>query len=556
MSSEESSRVKQNPAATLAEVVGAVRVADLPPRRKQEMTSALNTVARALGKPLERVSAEPRPLATLLASVAPLAIGITADRWANVRSLTRACLVLVQPMSPGRHIIPLAPGWNACWKQLPRPVKMSLSRFARFCTVRGIEPRAVTEATFEMFRVHLDATLLKSPEKIFAAAVRAWCAARAMVVSWPQVEITIPNRRRDWTLPWSHFPTSLQQECAAWCDRIAGRDLFADDCVRVVRPGTVAHRERQIRTFASALVKQGRDPSTICSLADLVEIEALKLGLRYLIDRSGGRKTTAIYDFVSALRAIARHYLHVDQAHIDRMTTIMRRLDIGKRGLTQTNRSRLRQLDDPQNKAALLGLPARLIELAARNPRPYAGALQAQAAVAIEISTMCQLRLGNLAKLDLDRHLIRPGFAGGLHLVIEPEDVKNAEPIDRPLLLESIALIERYLTEFRPRLATPGCTALFPGRGGGAKSISALRDLITRTVHRYTGMRVHPHLFRHAAAKLYLEVSPGQYENVRRALAHRSITTTVTFYTGSEVAAAVRHFDETILKLRKEASAK
>jgi len=80
--------------------------------------------------------------------------------------------------------------------------------------------------------------------------------------------------------------------------------------------------------------------------------------------------------------------------------------------------------------------------------------------------------------------------------------------------------------------------------------------LITRTVHRYTGMRVHPHLFRHAAAKLYLEVSPGQYENVRRALAHRSITTTVTFYTGSEVAAAVRHFDETILKLRKEASAK
>ena len=556
MSSQSASRVNPNRVLTLADVILAVRTADLPARRRQEIAAALRTVARALRKPPDCVSANPRRLADAMNEVAPRAIGMSLGRWANVRSLTRAGLALVQPMSPGRHIIPLAPAWKASWKQLPRPVKIALLRFARFCTVRGIEPWAVTEATFETFRVHLDATLLKSPGKIYAAAVRAWRAAQAVVDSWPRIDITIPSRRKDWTLSWSHFPESLRQDCAAWCNRIAGQDLLADDCVRVVRPGTVAHRERQIRTFASALVKQGRDPSTICSLMDLVEIEALKLGLRYLIDRGGGRKTTAIYDFVSALRAIAQHYLHVDQAHIARMTTIMRRLDIGKRGLTQTNRSRLRQLDDPQNKAALLGLPARLIELAARNPRPYAGALQAQAAVAIEISTMCQLRVGNLAKLDLDRHLIRPGFAGGLHLVIEPEDVKNAEPIDRPLLPESIALIERYLTEFRPRLAAPGCTALFPGRGGGAKSISALRDLITRTVHRYTGMRVHPHLFRHAAAKLYLEVSPGQYENVRRALAHRSITTTVTFYTGSEVAAAVRHFDETILKLRKEASAK
>ena len=75
MSYHESSPVKQNRIATLAEVVGAVRDAELTARRKQEITSALNTVARALGKPPERVSAQPRRLAELLASVAPLAIG-------------------------------------------------------------------------------------------------------------------------------------------------------------------------------------------------------------------------------------------------------------------------------------------------------------------------------------------------------------------------------------------------------------------------------------------------------------------------------------------------
>ena len=64
-------------------------------------------------------------------------------------------------------------------------------------------------------------------------------------------------------------------------------------------------------------------------------------------------------------------------------------------------------------------------------------------------------------------------------------------------------------------------------------------------------MRVHPHLFRHIAAKLYLDANPGSYEVMRRVLGHRSIETTTAFYTGLETAAAVRHFDATILKLRK-----
>jgi hypothetical protein len=71
--------------------------------------------------------------------------------------------------------------------------------------------------------------------------MRGWRAAQTVVDGWPQVGITLPNRRRDWTLPWSHFPESLQRDCAAWCDRLAGRDLLTDGPVRVVRPGTVEH---------------------------------------------------------------------------------------------------------------------------------------------------------------------------------------------------------------------------------------------------------------------------------------------------------------------------
>jgi len=62
------------------------------------------------------------------------------------------------------------------------------------------------------------------------------------------------------------------------------------------------------------------------------------------------------------------------------------------------------------------------------------------------------------------------------------------------------------------------------------------------------------HLFRHATAKIYLDGNPGGYEVVRRVLGHCSIDTTTAYYTGLETAAAARHFDDTMLKLRKNAA--
>jgi hypothetical protein len=44
---------------------------------------------------------------------------------------------------------------------------------------------------------------------------------------------------------------------------------------------------------------------------------------------------------------------------------------------------------------------------------------------------------------------------------------------------------------------------------------------------------------------------PRAYEFARRVPGHRSIDTTVGLYTGLETLAAVRHFDKTMLDLRK-----
>ena len=319
-----------------------------------------------------------------------------------------------------------------------------------------------------------------------------------------------------------------------------------------MRASTVQRREWQIRAFASALVLPGRDPETLTPLAKLVEIENFKEGLRFFLDKSGGKRTGFIRELGCILTAIARHHLEFDRAQLDPMAVINRRLDIDRHGLTEKNRARLRQFDDPDNIVGLLCLPEKLMRIAARNRNPRAGALQARIATAIGILLMAPIRIGNLSDLDLERDLIRPGRGKQLHIVLAAEQVKGGEPLEYPLPAPSVELIERYLEKFRPLLAHPRCTALFPGKDGGAKASVTLRKQISDTVHLYTGIRMNPHLFRHAMSKIFLDRKPGEESVVQRVLGHKSIDTTTCYYTGLETAAAVRYFDTKILKLRND----
>ena len=80
-----------------------------------------------------------------------------------------------------------------------------------------------------------------------------------------------------------------------------------------------------------------------------------------------------------------------------------------------------------------------------------------------------------------------------------------------------------------------------------------LRSLIVDGVWEACALVVHPHLFRHIAAKLYLEAHAGAYGVVRLALGHKSMNTTTDSYCGTEGAHALAHFDAHILALRARA---
>ena len=180
-------------------------------------------------------------------------------------------------------------------------------------------------------------------------------------------------------------------------------------------------------------------------------------------------------------------------------------------------------------------------------------------ALAVELLLFTELRLKNLASLDLERHFHwqRSARHAVCHLVIDQTEVKNRQHLEFELMPDTVKLLKLYRGEYLPVLARGRSAFLFPGRSGAQpKSPENLSQQIKRVIHKYTGLTVHPHLFRHIGAKLYLDQNPGGYEVVRRVLGHASMDTTPRIYTGLETKSAARHFDEEILKARKRADNK
>ena len=113
-------------------------------------------------------------------------------------------------------------------------------------------------------------------------------------------------------------------------------------------------------------------------------------------------------------------------------------------------------------------------------------------------------------------------------------------------------LLDLYLERFRPLLLPHASSWLFPNSSGGPKSAQTLGLQISKFLRRECGLQINLHLFRHIAAKLYLEAHPGAYGVIRLVHGHTSVDTTTRAYCGTETAAAMRHFDEHVLRLRRQ----
>lgn len=538
--------------ATLEDVISAIRARDLPARRRDDMVSAVRTVARVLGKLPHDIEADPRRLALRLADVSAPAVDLSPGRWNNIRSLFRAALALVRPMMKGRSAAPMSPAWMTLHAALiTRGQKTGLSRLLRWLSDREIEPAEVTLEDLALFQSMLASdSLVRNASSNWRSVAYFWNQAIQSVAGWPAIVIDRQPRRDTFSLPWSDFPLTLKQDVDAWLRRLAG-DVFDDDGpARPARPATLQTREYQLRAFASALVRRGVNAGSLRSLADLVEWNNYCEGLKFFHERRGGAKTSAIHGTATMLKSVALHWVKVGDGTLQKMGALARRLAPEQTGMTEKNRERLRALDDDEKLGKLLLLPWRLMEEAESGRlKPHQAALRAQYAVAIELLLFIPVRRKNLAEIEIDRQLVRTGDR--LHLIVPQHQVKNRVDLEFEIPRESASLIERYLEQHRPHLCNPESLDLFPGAGGAPKAGNTLGRQLQQIILKYTGLKMTPHLFRHAGGKLYLDINPGGYEAIRRVLGHKSLETTTKFYLGQETRSSARHFDKVIRGLRE-----
>ena len=157
---------------------------------------------------------------------------------------------------------------------------------------------------------------------------------------------------------------------------------------------------------------------------------------------------------------------------------------------------------------------------------------------------MVPIRLANLATLEFDRTYIRNRRDGSrqAYLMLEPGEVKNSISLKFDLPEQTVEIIDH--TSINSTANSFGSNASCShGRKGSSKASCMLSDQISKRLFEVLGLRIHVHLFRHLAAKIYLDRHPGAFEFVRQLLGHKSIETTMRFYAEFNRSDAARRYD-------------
>ncbi len=544
------------PPTTLADVIALVAGdATITKRQRQDRLCALRVLARVLGQNPRLIRATPEHLATRFKGVAPAAHGLTVGRWANVRS--RVLTAMAQAgiaVMPGRSTMGLSPAWLHLRQALPDPeARIAMSRLMSFCTAQGVEPGQVDQAVFDRFAAALQTdSVIESPHRVNRAARAAWNKAAGGVAGWPALIVNVPRSTRFYSFGWPEFQVSFITDVEAFLSHAGNPDPFADDYARPLRPDTLTLRRSQIRQMASLLGISGLPLLDVTSLATLVVIPNARAILTACRARVA-EGSSQLHHMALLLKVIAEGWVKAPPATVDTLVRYARNIARPAGRMTEKNRNRLRQFDNPENMRQVLNLPRKVFrELKRSGPPDRAAALRALCAVAVELLIVVPLRISNLLSLDFEQRLVPVGRGTGAvaHIVIPAHEMKGRKPYEAAIPEDTAQLLADYRVTYLPLITTVPTPLLLPNEKGGRRDKAAFSNAITEFVLRETGLIMNPHLFRHFAVTEYLKKHPDDIETARRILSHSSRDITLNKYAYLAPAAAYQRFDEFIAELR------
>ena len=530
--------------------------------RRREIASAINTVATWFKLPLDLIPASTSFLRDRFKHVHPAHVNVSKRRIQNVRSLIMAAFRaegIATKLAP--YMTPMAPAWQTLWNMLEGSTyhRTELSRLFRYCSNQDINPDELND---DISAAYLDAleteALVTKPRTRHQSVCRVWnkCADLYNEKGWPKITLTVPRyEERLYSIGKELVSDGIKQDLDDYLTFLAGDDPFSAHA-KPFKPKSLEAVKGHFWRYLSALHYQGVDLHKVWKLEELVTKDMFTLGMRWFWDRNEGKTSKHIGEMAWSVRCYVVKHLGADEETTSFYADAMSRLRVNQQGLSDKNQSAMAQFDDPKVVESFVSLPPRLWDKASAMQKTAGSKritkkahLLVQASVAIEILMFAPMRISNLQGLRLDEHI--SWQADRLRINIPRHQVKNDQALDF-LLPESVSKrVKRYIDGSRRHLTSTANPFLFPGRNGKPKDSSALRNQIESTLWNEAGIRLTPHQFRHAAAKILLDAKPGHYEVVRKVLGHKSLSTTYSHYAGAETQAAISLYDDVIIQHRQ-----
>jgi integrase len=519
-------------------LVALERSGVLSATRLRDLRSALKRVADLLGNEPAGIPLDLGAISVRLAVVSPLAAGVSAKRFANIRSDFLAA-VKASGVKTIKGVVKarLSPAWADLFKRLlSRRAHIGLSRLARYASAQDVAPRDVDDEVIAGFIASVrEGSLHRKPNTLHRQVTLIWNeAAQDPEFGLRLVKVPSfrgPPKRIDWALLSDSFRRDVGNYLS-WC---GGSDPFAVGArPRALAPRTLRLRRDQIHAAVSALVESEIELCAILSLTDLVSPESLKSILRRRLASVGGEENTFNHNLGKALVQIAREWVKVDPSVLAELKRLVSKLPVPIMGLTDKNKRFLRQFDDPEALRRLFNLPDRLWAEVKRESKPNFRTLaKAQVALAVAILSYMPLRLQNLSSLAFDTHLfMHEGPRATSTLELSAGEVKNESELAFDIPPRVAKLLIEYRDRIAPSIIGHRPTQLFVNVDGTPKSDKTVAWLISTYSKRRTGIVLTPHQFRHLSAKVMLDAQPGAFETVRQTLGHKSDKTTVRAYAG------------------------
>jgi integrase len=536
-------------------VVAIGRATDLSEQTRRHWVCSMRQIAKWLDRPVEVIPARWTSVRMQVAQLHHARVGVTAKTLANHRSNVRAALRWFGK----EHDVPVrGVPLSAAWAKLRDSIQdrggcARLYGLMRYCSGRGIEPGAVTDAILEAYmRYRAQTTALAFDNTARRSVARTWNACGGAIDGWPAQRLTEPAVKAKAGPAWEDFPEGLRRDVDTYLQSLGQiRRSLNGKRIRPCQPTTVRTRRAELAAVARMAVRVGVPIENLTSLAALLHPEVVEPVIEAYWERNGEEPKVFTIDLGWKLLRIAREIGGLNDADLGRLDEIRASLEHYRRfGLTEKNLKLVRLVLTEGIWSEVTSLPNILMQEAhaAKDHAPIKAALTAQLAVAIAILSFAPIRLSNLANIELGQNLIKPGGLNGPFWLVFPHyDVKNRVDLNFQFDEALTNLIDEYVHEFRSvLLRRSNASWLFPGEAGNSKTASMFSTQITERIEKATGVRITAHQFRHAAAAVYLKHHPGDYETVRRFLGHRNIQTTMNFYCGLQTMQATEEFGKII----------